>query len=140
MMNFPFIRPTVALKRVAFMALLLIGMISANEVSAQSINDWVGSRQLVSEIVAIQRLEPTAASLKQLSQNQQGMTDALTNNPQAVTTEDRLQFFTAVIQQLRANGRTTRDAVNAVAVEFIDMGVPAPKVTSLVGEVLNLLS
>jgi hypothetical protein len=140
MMNFSFNRPKVAFQRVAMFTLMLIGLMSINEVSAQSINDWVGNRQLVSEPVAIQRLEPMAANLKQVYLGNSGNTDAVVGNPQTITAEERFVFFTAVIEELRANGRTTKDAVNTVAAQQVAMGIPATKVTTLVSEVLSLLS
>lgn len=123
----------------AIMVIGLMGMLFSSDASAQSINDWVGNRNLVGQSVAVQRLEGAMVQIKnQLAQS--GATIDAASNPGVLTLEDRLDFYRRVYVEIRDNNRATKLAINMVAVEQSNAGVSTPKISQLVQELVALLS
>jgi hypothetical protein len=121
------------------MVIGLMGMLFSSDASAQSINDWVGNRNLVSQPVATQRLESAMVQVKdQLAQS--GATVDAVSNPGVLSLEDRLDFYRRVYEEIRDNNRETKLAINMVAVAQSNAGVGTPKISQLVQELVALLS
>jgi hypothetical protein len=125
-----------------FLTVIMVGVLSmlfSVESSAQSINDWVGNRNLVSQQVAIQRLESALVQIK-TSMNQAPIVIDGDISPNTLTNENRIVFYGKVLIEIRDNNRTPKMAINLVAVELSNAGFVPTKTTQLVQELIALLS
>ncbi len=126
-------------KLLTIMVFGFVAMLFSSEASAQSINDWVGNRNLVGQPVAEQRIESAMTQIKR-QLDQSGATIDATTDPSVLTLEDRLEFHRRVFLEIRDNNRATKLAINMVAVEMSNAGVVTPKVSQMVQELVALLS
>jgi hypothetical protein len=104
---------------------------------AQNINDWVGSRNLVNGNIAIERLKQSARTIMQNAQQQQPSQQSTSvANGQAMD----LQFVLRVAEEIAANNRTAKDAINVVATSYATSGMPTTEIARATQIVISILS
>jgi hypothetical protein len=117
--------------------LLFAGWFALGSASAQNINDWVGNRTLVSGNVAIERLKQSARTIMQ-NANQQPPSQSNTSvaNGQGLD----LHFVLRVAEEIAANNRSGKDAINVVATDYATSGMTTTEIARVVQYVVAILS
>jgi hypothetical protein len=117
--------------------LLFAVFLALGSAGAQNINDWVGNRNLVSGNVAIERLKQSARTIMQNAKQQQPSSNSTSvANGQAVD----LEFVLRVAEEIAANNRTAKEAINVVATEYATSGMPTTEITRATQIVIAILS
>jgi hypothetical protein len=102
---------------------------------AQSINDWVGNRNLVNGTNAITRLKDAARVIIDQGQNPSQSSTAVANG-----NGNDFSFIVRIGEEIKINNRTSKDAINEIAIKASSEGMSTQEVTRLVQVVVSILS
>jgi hypothetical protein len=102
---------------------------------AQSINDWVGNRNLVNGTTAITRLKDAARVIIDQGQNPSQSSTAVANG-----NGNDFSFIVRVGEEIKINNRTSKDAINEIAVQAASEGMSTQEITRLVQALVSILS
>jgi hypothetical protein len=116
---------------------LFLSVLAIGTAQAQSTNDWVGNRQLVNGNDAIVRLKTAARSTMQQA-NQQQPNSSSTAVANGLGTD--LHFMLRVAEEIAANNRNSKDAINAVAIAMATEGMPATEISRVTQSIIAILS
>jgi hypothetical protein len=113
--------------------IVIVSMVGSAQ--AQSINDWVGNRNLVNGTTAITRLKEAARVIVDQGQNSSQSSTAVANGQGA-----DFSFILRVGEEIKLNSRDSKEAINLVAQEMASEGVSTQEVTRIVQAIVAILS
>lgn len=121
----------------SILMVLFLSIIAIGSAQAQSTNDWVGSRQLVNGNDAIVRLKSAARSTVQQASQQQP-NDQSTAVANGLGTD--FHFILRVAEEIATNNRSSKDAINMVAIAMATEGMPATEISRVTQSIISILS
>lgn len=119
-----------------FLMMLFISFMAFGTAEAQSTNDWVGNRQLVNGDVAVTRLKQAVRTIIQQSNQQPPQQVTAVANGQGTD----YHFMLRVVEEIASNNRTSKEAINMVALALATEGVVTSELTRIAESLIAILS
>ncbi len=117
--------------------LFILGFLSMNTTEAQSTNDWVGNRVLVNGNAAVTKLKQAARTIVH-NANQQPPSPVSTQVAEGNGVD--YHFIVEVVNEIAANNRNSKDAINIVALNLASSGIAGNEINRIVADLIAILS
>jgi hypothetical protein len=119
-----------------FLMMLFISFMAFGTAEAQSTNDWVGNRQLVNGNAAVTRLKQAARTIVHQSNQQPPQHSTAVADGQGTD----YHFILRVVEEIALNNRTSKEAINMVALALASEGVVTTELTRIAESLIAILS